>query len=106
VSAGSRSACWGLEDAGVLGRVLQFAWDEEGHAFISVVVDPAKRGRGLGTRLLSSFLARHSEDFESLTASVAPDNRASLALALRFGFEQIRVDDEGFVQLQLRRIPS
>jgi len=65
------------------------------------VVDPAKRRKGLGVRLLLSFLAHHSEDIEALTAGIAPENRASLALALRCGFEQIGVDDEGFVQFQL-----
>jgi RimJ/RimL family protein N-acetyltransferase len=94
-----RSACWVLEDSGDLSGLLQVDWDENRRAFVSVVVDPAKRGRGLGTRLLRWFLAHHSHRFEVLTASVAPDNRPSLALALRCGFEHIGEDDDGFVQL-------
>lgn len=106
VFASGRSACWVLEDAGVPGGILQVDWDEGGLAFVSVVVDPAKRRRGMGARLLRSFLADQSHAFEAVTASVAPDNRASIALALRCGFEHVGIDDEGFVQLQHRRAPD
>ena len=106
VSHCGRCACWVLEDAGQLGGVLQVDWDERGRAFVSVVVDPNKRRQGLGARLLRSFLAYQSQDFELVAACVEPDNRASLALALRCGFEQIEVDDDGFVQLQHRNAPG
>ncbi len=106
VSAGGRSACWALEVGGVLGGVLQVDWDEGGHGCVSVVVDPARRKRGLGTRLLRSFLDRHSAGVTALTASVSPENQASRALALRCGFELIGVDEEGFVQFQYRRISA
>lgn len=59
VSAGGRSTCRASEDSRVLCGVLQVDWEKKGYAFVCVVVDPAKRGRGLGTRLLRSFLAHH-----------------------------------------------
>jgi RimJ/RimL family protein N-acetyltransferase len=92
-----------VEDAGLPGGVLQVDWDEHWRAFVAIVVDPTKRRRGLGKRLLRSFVDCHSQPFEAITGSVEPDNRASLALALRCGFEQIGVDDEGFVRLQSKK---
>jgi RimJ/RimL family protein N-acetyltransferase len=102
VLGGSRSVCWVLEDSGVLRGVLQVDWDDDRHAFVCIVVDPAKRGRGLATRLLRSFLTDHCQDFEAVTASIDPNNRASLALALRCGFEQLGLHEEGFAQLERR----
>ncbi|MFA9431325.1 diaminobutyrate acetyltransferase [Egicoccus sp. AB-alg2] len=51
-------------------------------AFVwQVAVADAQRGRGLGRRLLSAFLARPgNRDARWLTATVTPDNAASLAL--------------------------
>jgi len=52
------------------------------HAFVwQVAVAGDQRGRGLGRRLLSAFLARPgNRDARWLTATVTPDNAASLAL--------------------------
>jgi RimJ/RimL family protein N-acetyltransferase len=71
---------------------------------VSVVVDPAKRRRALGTRLLRAFLADRIQHFDVLMASVDPHNRASLALAPRCGFEQTGIDDDGLVQLTRCRL--
>lgn len=52
------------------------------HAFVwQVAVASDQRGRGLGRRLLQAFLARPgNRDARWLTATVTPDNAASLAL--------------------------
>ncbi len=63
---------------------------------VSLEVDPAERGAGLGTRLFRAALATVDEG-EVVVASVAPGNAASLRAALAAGFVPV-----GSVQLYRR----
>ena len=78
--------CWALDEEEILAAMLQAEWSDEQrrHAFVAVVVDPARRGRGLGTRILKAYLA--SVPGASVEARVEPDNLPSLALVRRCGF--------------------
>jgi len=49
VSTGDRSACWALEDAGVLGGVLQVDRGEKGHAFVCLLWTPPNVERAWGS---------------------------------------------------------
>lgn len=100
VFCNNQSACWVLDVAEGLGGVLQADWDEDGHAFVSVVIDPARRGQGLGTRLVRSFLVRQGRAFTTVMAGAEPDNRASLRLAVKCGFHDVGTGSDGFVQLR------
>ena len=57
---------------------------------LSVYVSPARHGRGIGTRLYAELLRRlGATDVHSVIGGVAGNNRASFALHLSFGFEQV-----------------
>lgn len=55
---------------------------------VSVYVDPAIHGRGIGRALLEALVTASEEaGFWTLTAQIFPENAASLALHARCGFE-------------------
>ncbi|MEY9931908.1 L-amino acid N-acyltransferase YncA [Catenulispora sp. GP43] len=54
---------------------------------LSVYVDPAARGRGIGNRLLSALIAStEAAGVWTINAGIFPENTASLALHERHGF--------------------
>lgn len=56
----------------------------------SVYVAPARRGRGVGTRLLKSLLIEaRRRDLHVVVAGIDADNEASRRLHARFGFVQV-----------------
>ncbi len=61
-----------------------------GVAEVSVYVDTAARGRGVGTSLLRALIA-HSEKagIWTLEAGVFPENEASIAIHKRCGFREV-----------------
>lgn len=72
-----------------------------GVAGVSVAVDPAMRGRRLGTALLSTLVGAMAEDQQvtTLVAHVKPENTASVRAFSAAGFSEVdRSDDR--VQLQ------
>ena len=101
---------WGrLGDHGVIcedGRQLGAAWlrlfpaDEPGYGFagpdvpeLTIGVEPASRGRGVGTRLLEALIEIASiGGYRAISLSVEPDNLAR-QLYERLGF--VRVADDG-----------
>jgi len=61
-----------------------------GVAELSVYVDPACRGQGVGTKLLESLVeASEDEGFWTLQAGIFPENEASVRLHERCGFRVI-----------------
>ncbi len=102
---------WGRQgDAGLVaedeeGRPIGAAWyrffsdDRHGYGYISpeipelsIAVDPACRGLGIGTALLDALGDRaRSEGVPALSLSVEEDNPA-LRLYERLGFERLRLD--------------
>lgn len=78
------------------GAVVLVSRGLGGLAEVSLEVDPAERGAGLGTRLFRAALAGVDEG-EVVVASVAPGNAASLRAALAAGFVPV-----GSVQLYRR----
>ena len=57
---------------------------------LSVYVSPDRQGRGIGRQLYAELLRLLGEtDVRSVIGGVAGDNRASFALHLSFGFEQV-----------------
>ena len=57
---------------------------------LSVYVSPDRQGRGIGRQLYAELLRLlGATDVHSVIGGVAGDNRASFALHLSFGFEQI-----------------
>ena len=61
-----------------------------GVAEVSIYVDPARRGRGVGRALLAALVAASEElGLWTLQASIFPENKASLALHLNAGFREL-----------------
>ena len=61
-----------------------------GVAELSVYVDPACQGRGVGSRLLDALVAAsEDEGFWTLQAGIFPENEASVRLHERCGFRVI-----------------
>jgi len=57
---------------------------------LSVYVSPERQGRGIGRQLYAELLRLLGEkDVHSVIGGVAGNNRASFALHLSFGFEQV-----------------
>jgi len=71
--------------AAVSGRCVY-----SGVAEVSVYVDPAARGRGVGTRLLAALIERsEARNVWTLQAGIFPENKVSLALHEGLAFEVI-----------------
>jgi L-amino acid N-acyltransferase YncA len=69
--------------SGVSGRCVY-----QGGGEISVYVDPASQGRGIGNMLLASLIAQSEQNgFWSLEAGIFPENQASIALHQKHGFD-------------------
>ena len=62
----------------------------EGVAEVSVYIHENSRGQGLGKNLLRELIhASELEDIWTLTASIFPENKASVKIHLDLGFEEL-----------------
>lgn len=59
---------------------------------ISVYIDPAQKGKGLGTLLLQEVIRQsEKEGFWTLQAAIFPENKASIQLHLKNGFRVVGI---------------
>jgi RimJ/RimL family protein N-acetyltransferase len=75
-------------------------------AGVALVVDPARRGRGFGRRIIQALLARAElEETEVVRAGIEPGNAASVRCFSAAGFtaEADTPDDEGIVYFRRPR---
>ena len=103
---GGDAAMIAIEDHKRVGAAWYrlFTRDEPGFAFldeqtpeVSIAVVPSMRGRGIGSQLLESLLARaRRERFEALSLSVERDN-PSIKLYEKYGFRLVREEDNTVV---------
>jgi len=78
-----------LEDGAVAGYVGAWAVLDELH-ITTFAVDPARRGRGIGRRLLAALLANAVDEGACWTVlEVRESNVAAIALYQSFGFRQV-----------------
>jgi L-amino acid N-acyltransferase YncA len=87
-----------VEGSGVLGWVALTGYSDRccyrGVADLSVYVDPAAQGRGVGRALLEHLVAEaDAAGIWTLQAGVFPENAASLALHRRCGFRVVGTRD-------------
>jgi RimJ/RimL family protein N-acetyltransferase len=79
-----------VEERGYPMGVVRFNFQEEGQtAEVSVYVDPARHGAGLGKKVLTAgecYLRRNSPGVRAITAQVMQENIASRKLFIQAGF--------------------
>ncbi len=74
-----------VEQAGLAVGMLRLDWRKQRQGFeVSIVIDPARHGQGLGAAALA--LGRQLAPQENLWAYVKPDNAASLRLFAKAGY--------------------
>ncbi len=84
---------WLLQDAAqqILGYLVQMDVLDEAH-LLTVAVDPALQGTGLGRRLMDQALAlARGNQMLSILLEVRPGNTRARQMYARYGFEQIGV---------------
>lgn len=95
-------------DGAVAGRLL-VAGQAPAYRLVDVVVDPARRGAGVGTCALRAWLAEVDRAGADVTLDVAPDS-AALHWAERLGFVAGAGDtgprSAATVQVTMRREPA
>ncbi|AOF90311.1 GNAT family N-acetyltransferase [Sinorhizobium sp. RAC02] len=98
VTNGDTARCWMAYRSDEAIAEIQVDRDGE-HGYIELAVRPDLRGCGIGTAVLSTFLAGPGKTYMILDARIDPDNSASLACFLRCGFEiRQNPDVDGFIQ--------
>lgn len=82
-------------EAGQPVALLMEQRQEDGALSLMLAVDPARRGQGIGPRVLRAFGAQRPG--ERLEASIHPDNSASRKCFIRSGFQAVgEADSDGF----------
>ena len=96
---------WAVRDeTGALVAVIEAGGDIS-RGYVSVTVDPQKRGQGIGGEALRLFHAGPGAHFAVLEGRIAPDNAASLSMARKAGFTLISAepDADGMLRFEHRR---
>lgn len=70
---------------------------------LSIVINPAYRGQGIGTRLLEALCAAVAQDYAAITLSVWSDNPA-YRLYKRLGFVVVAQEEENPVVTMVKRL--
>jgi RimJ/RimL family protein N-acetyltransferase len=89
-----RFAILDRESGAFLGRSGLKYWPQFEEVEVGWVLAPAARGRGVATEAARACLEWGFRDFDLpyVTAMIAPDNAASIAVAERLGMEPLRED--------------
>jgi RimJ/RimL family protein N-acetyltransferase len=89
-----RVAILDRESGAFLGRSGLKFWPQFEEVEVGWVLAPAARGRGVATEAANACLEWGFRDFglPYVTAMIAPDNAASIAVAERLGMEPLRED--------------
>ena len=82
-----------------------FSSDRPGYGFVdeatpelAIAVVPSARGKGIGTALLDSLLARARDDgYNAISLSVDPRNAAAIELYAKHGFERVGESDDSVI---------
>lgn len=83
-------SCWVYQEAGeILAYGVMSIAAQEGH-ILTIVVQPAKQGRGIGNMLLMHLLqVARRQHVEKLFLEVRPSNHVAIALYEKAGFSPI-----------------
>ena len=74
-----------IEDGDLAGYLVCSRYDTVWH-LMNVSVDPARRRRGIATRLMNHLFEKTDRPHEQYTLEVRESNEAAIALYERFGF--------------------
>jgi phosphinothricin acetyltransferase len=93
---GSHPVVVAVEDGGIVGWASLSRWSSrcayDRTVELSVYVDEAARGRGVGRTLVTEILRRAAElGLHAVLVQVCTENEISLAMVRRFGFERAGV---------------
>jgi RimJ/RimL family protein N-acetyltransferase len=100
------SGAWAVRDeAGALIAVVEA---EEGHSdrcYVSVTVEPSRRGKGIGAKAIKQFHGGPGAHFAVLEGRVAPHNIQSVSMLQKAGFRLMAAepDADGMLRFELRK---
>lgn len=78
--------------------VLQYDIEDDGGISLLITVDPARRGKGLGRRVLSAFIEHVGDRHPHIDGHIEADNLASIACVESCGFVRLSEEpDDGFL---------
>jgi hypothetical protein len=101
------AGAWAVRDAsGALVAVLE-AESEGGavRAYVSVTVEPSRRGHGIGADAIKRFHAGPGAHYAVLEGRISPTNAASLSMVQKAGFILMSSapDVDGMLRYELRK---
>ena len=87
------------------GENRGYGWVDDATPELSIAVEPAWRGRGIGAALLGRLVQAAQPHYRALSLSIAVDNPA-LRLYSRLGFAVVRVDGAALTMLKTLDVRS
>ncbi len=99
------AGAWAVRDAtGALVAVVEAEGDSM-RGYVSVTVEPSRRGHGIGADAIKKFHTGPGSRFAVLEGRVSPQNVASLAMLQKAGFTLMSSapDVDGMLRYELRK---
>jgi RimJ/RimL family protein N-acetyltransferase len=99
------AGAWAVRDAtGALIAVIQAEGDPP-RGYVSVTVEPSRRGHGIGADAIKQFHAGPGAHFAVLEGRISPENAASLSMVQKAGFSLMspEPDHDGMLRYELRK---
>lgn len=96
-----------LADEAAMLAVLQYDLEADDGISLMIAIDPARRGQGLGKRVLTAFAERVGQHHAYIDGHVDEDNLASIRCLESCGFVRLGEEpDEGFLHYRKALRPA
>jgi RimJ/RimL family protein N-acetyltransferase len=95
VSHDSSVHCWAVyENIDLIAQIqMDVGQIDDSTAYISLSVDPLRRGEGTGSKVLEEFLHIYGEKYQQIEAGIEPDNLASIKCFEKNDFVKTATED-------------